>query len=515
MKLNLQIIKEDLKDLNLQGRILDDRLERQLTRPGFWEDHSEFDRTRLYVVEAAQLSQNISPEKRISILCIGEPEEHYIKGNCNILFTTVPITLSSLLNRLTDVFLYYYQWEKEMERINQQKLPLRSLGLISHKIFNKPFALFEANFKTVFSLYDPSAYDVPENYQFMTDEIDFMSLDAIKPLKADPEFLNASNEIEPAIYSGKLFGNRTLFYNLRINGVYVARICIDEIGSLFNDRDFALIKVLADYILTGMQQKDLDNLNQPQGLHEILTKLLDHIMIPEEKIREVLRENQWSINDRYSCFCIETDQKDKNNDVTTALIFHISRIDSNSCHIIYHNQLIFIFNLTKALVKRDEIQRIFCLNLEKFNLKAGISNDFSDFKNLYYFFEQAREVLTIGKKVGSKKWIYQFEDYNLEYLLEKCNVSKSPEIFCPEGLLRLIDYDIKKGKNNTELLSVFLENNMNIAKTIRQTFLHRSSFLHRLEKINEILNMDLNHSDTRLLLQICLKLLKKSNEKVN
>ena len=58
-----------------------------------------------------------------------------------------------------------------------------------------------------------------------------------------------------------------------------------------------------------------------------------------------------------------------------------------------------------------------------------------------------------------------------------------------------MEYDQKKSKNYTHVLRVYLENNMNIAKTVSQLYLHRQTFLYQLDIIKNIIGINLDDKD--------------------
>ncbi len=77
----------------------------------------------------------------------------------------------------------------------------------------------------------------------------------------------------------------------------------------------------------------------------------------------------------------------------------------------------------------------------------------------------------------------------------------------PEGLLALLRHDKKKGTSYAPLLRTYLDQERNITETTRLCFIHRNTFHYRIQKIQEILQMDLNLADNRLILQIAFWLL--------
>ena len=85
----------------------------------------------------------------------------------------------------------------------------------------------------------------------------------------------------------------------------------------------------------------------------------------------------------------------------------------------------------------------------------------------------------------------------------------SPELLVSSRLDALINYD---RENKTELyrtLQVYLEHERNSLQTAKTLFIHRSSLVYRLERIQKITKIDLDNPRNRLLLQICFLLIQE------
>ena len=57
-----------------------------------------------------------------------------------------------------------------------------------------------------------------------------------------------------------------------------------------------------------------------------------------------------------------------------------------------------------------------------------------------------------------------------------------------------------------ETLEAYFACNGNLSEAARRLHLHRNSLLYRLERIQEVLHADLEDADTRLALQVALKM---------
>lgn len=514
MELNLQIIKEELVDLNLKAHLTDHYLLRRLAYPTLYNNQISPEGTILYLAEGNRLPEQMDFEAIPSFICIGKPPEHYLSSRCNILYADADINLFDLLNRIARIFHNYYQWEKNMTEINNQNLPLRVLGEESEPIFKKPFGLFESNFRVIFSIVNKKRYVVNDDYNLESIDLSYCDMDEINSLKIDPEFTINAHAVEPIIYSGEVHGFRSLVSNIRLNDVNVASLVIYEIGSEFTDRDFALAQYFGEILQIRLSRKDINSFNQPNDFIDIMKKILEHRMVDEERILSVLVQNEWQVDDNYFCIHVEPSLDDERNNSLSTLAIQISVHSFDNAFIIFDNHLIFLFNLTKSKASREQVLSFVQPQLRDCLLKAGISTVFSDFKNLYYYNHQAAIALEIGKVKSPTRWYYRFEEYSLDYIVTKSKEKLIPEVLCPVGLLELKKYDINKGTNYYHLLRTYLENNLNIAKTIRETYLHRNTFLYQFEKIEKILNLDITKPDVYLNLLLAFRILEsRFNEK--
>lgn len=145
--------------------------------------------------------------------------------------------------------------------------------------------------------------------------------------------------------------------------------------------------------------------------------------------------------------------------------------------------------------------------LQRMGYACGMSNPFREITLLTHYHEQASFALECSLEDGSPDVVSPFGDKMLRYMLSGCTGTMPRNVLCPPGLLRLLEHDLKKGSDHIRTLRVYLDNESNASRSAEQLYVHRNSFLKRLERIAKILDMDLEDPDTRLLLRICLRLM--------
>ena len=137
---------------------------------------------------------------------------------------------------------------------------------------------------------------------------------------------------------------------------------------------------------------------------------------------------------------------------------------------------------------------------------GGISNSFADFSQLHDYFIQASYAADHGNTDG---FLHYFRDHALEYMLSSCTGELSTASLLSHGLTALLEYDEKKGTDYANTLRLYLENEMSVTKTSQMLFIHRSSLMKRLDKIQKILRSDLEDGKVRLYYRICLELIRQ------
>lgn len=507
MKLNLHILKTDLEDIVTDMTLHGDKLERTLIYPVRYAQERRPLGEYLYLVEAEELPEDMDFQNAPSFLCIGEPPAIYRKKKCGILIVDGKTSMDKLLNRVLGLFYQYNKWETDIKTAIASNQPLQLLGELTEPFFNNPVGLYDHAFHCFFIVTNQERYKNPYE-DLKIDGFSYLPGEDIEFLKYDKEYINSVKYKKPTIFPADLYGYRSLYMNIfSEEGICVARIVIDEISHTFTEREFALIAVFADFITLALRSNGLFDFRQNPYTTEVIEKMLSHIYVEEEKIMAVLRRENWKCSDNYFCFVVYPSEFDRSIQLSPYLSVKLSAACPAAKYIIFKEKIVFIANLTQLGRGRDEVFRLFIGILRDEMLKASISTVFSDFKNLYYYYRQCMIATRLEETKFSTRWYCKFEDCFLDYVME-CSLKKMiPQALYPEGLLRLIEYDREKGTDYTMILKVYLENNMSPTAALKKLYMHRNTFAYRLRKLMEILDMDLENPDVRLVLQLTLKIL--------
>lgn len=509
MLLNPQIIKHHLKNYDiLYSFFSTDPQKRFLSMAVLYDKEHDFLTDRLYVTLAEDLTDSPVLSKQTSIVCIGMPPEIYL-NSCNIICIQTLKPLSSLFNSIQTCFLQLSTWEYNLQKLFSNRLPLREYGKISLPIFRNPITFMDCNHRCMFMSFDDMQRPLPES-AYMS-ENSYMDIEELNLMLMDSEYNSLMNHTEPVVLSNNLYEYESLVYNVFLKDRFIGRLMIYNIYKEFEEYDFILVPVLGKFIANALNEYDLIRDIQPHELENILNKFIANEPVDLKNAEQLLSKYNWHLNDEYICISIATSLTQTNRFLQSDPIFRIgSNVYSNSCIISHKGCTVIICNISRAKITPQEMADIMNRYCRIREINAGISIAFDDLSLLSSFYSQS-SIAAEYAALNRLNTCDSFSTHAMQHILEHLSSDLHYKALCPQGLLELIKYDKLKGKNFTEVLKIYLENNMSIAKTINILYMHRTTFLYQIERIKEILDMDLNDPDNRIWIQLALKLLEAND----
>jgi len=512
MNLNLSILQEDLPVWNLQGLQADEPWVARCRQPYFCTAVPEhFQEDLLYVIDAKLLPPSPHITGSPSILTIGKPEDSWLTGKYNVMYTQHSGGMIELMNAINARFFFYSELEKQLQNCIDQRLSMQSMAIIVGDVLHRPVYGQGSGFKVLFNYLPPLLNPTPEYLKqmepFNAPEGTTLSEEGIKELIFDEEYNRAVNTTAPTMFYSPTWEIPCLYLNLFLEGELVARITMDEVPNPINSRDILLIQLLGEYVKKALLRERINPYDRPKALDEILQKLLSHTLIPERRLQSLLEDFGWQMEDSYFCAVMNLKEKHWDIDALNPVALRLSNYLGSNCYTVYNDSIVFLCNMTKVGRSRkdliSEIKPILRDNL----ITASFSTEFRSFKDLYYFYQQALAAGKLGAKKDPTFWYFRFEDYQNDFLLEQYTKNTIVDTLIPQGLRDLMDHDTKKGTSYVSLLKIYLDQERSIINTVRASYTSRSTFIYQIQRVQEILQMDLDDPEVRLLLMMVFRLL--------
>lgn len=518
MKVSLEMLRDDLEELRLRGHIDDDpwvaRCSHAVacTRP-----IGEFRDDAVYVTEPSMLPRHVPPSFGTpSIVCLGKPSEEWLMAPCNILYTEEDVDVSDVFNLVAEDIAGYQEWEDDLMAVVDGGGSEEDFMVCVRRCIGNPFFINGSEFQVLLcSIPDEPEDSLPlesyrEEYGSYGDEP--FSPEDINFYLSDEAYHRSLDSTEPCLYDSSRSDCRTILYNIRLGGTTVGRLIIDEVVEPFKSRDFVLAKVIGGHLAKEIGRDRGYGFSRMAMLDPILEGLLSHTLLPEGQIRLLLDELGWDMYDGYACLVLRPRMGEGVDPSSLRpLAMGMAQELSLDCYIVFEGSIACVCNLTRMDKTGEQVLSDALPYIRDNSLMASISSEYGDFKDLYYYYQQACAAIDIGLQRDPMRWTFRFEDYEMDFMVGKVMERTTTGMLVPKGLKALIEHDGEKGGSYVETLRAYLENDRSIADASRLLHIHRSTFAYRMEKIEEILGMDLDDPDTRMVLRMAFRILDASS----
>ncbi len=139
------------------------------------------------------------------------------------------------------------------------------------------------------------------------------------------------------------------------------------------------------------------------------------------------------------------------------------------------------------------------------HLVAGVGRQAEGLAGLRRSYAQASEARNLALSLFEHDRVLAFGDLGVYRLL--CGLRDSAELddFYEQTLGPLIAYDASRDTELVHTLSAFFAHQGNVSQTAESLHLHRNSLLYRLERLEELTELDLGDPDDCFALQLALK----------
>jgi len=137
------------------------------------------------------------------------------------------------------------------------------------------------------------------------------------------------------------------------------------------------------------------------------------------------------------------------------------------------------------------------------SLSQGIGRVYplADLRKSFY---EARVALTLPKLLGRKHFVQKFSQLGLYYPIFSQDL-QDIKAFCLQTLGKIIEYDEKSDGELLLTLRKLLDSSVNMKSTADSLFIHVNTLYYRVNKIEELLEIDFNNMDSRVNLFIAVK----------
>ena len=144
--------------------------------------------------------------------------------------------------------------------------------------------------------------------------------------------------------------------------------------------------------------------------------------------------------------------------------------------------------------------------------RIGVSNVNNDFLNIGKSSLLAIDMIKISNRFKEGKKIFYYTDLIGYHLIDEAvDQDQRQEFF--EGTLGLLNhYDISHKTDLMSTLESYFMANGNVSEAAKKMFIHRNTFIYRIDKIKDILKTDFTDAEQNFNYQLALKIFRIINK---
>ncbi len=380
---------------------------------------------------------------------------------------------------------------------------LQHLVELGYEIFGNPVLLIDTSLKTI-AFSNTEVKDDPVWNEYVTSG--YASLSSVNYYTSN-KLIQLVNQSEfPFLWTDPYSKYPRIMSKIVIGGKQIALLSIIAHEKPFQDIDLELAILLSKAIAIELQKNKF--IHYSRGvMHE---NFIEELLTGKTKDGKIIQERIKVLNIRFSknLYTLALDISGFDNS-KTSLAYLRNELENqipNSKAVIYDDKIVSIISYDDHdQFYKSEIKKL-KMFLKTYHLYAGMSRCFHNLEEVQEHYFQSLDALRLGMLLNKEEYFHPYEEYAIYHFAESSGVENLRKN-CHPALLKLIEYDNQNNTDYTRSLYTFIIHSKNITESAKSSNIHRNTMFYRLEKIESIMDIDINNSNTFLHLHLSFKIL--------
>ncbi len=144
---------------------------------------------------------------------------------------------------------------------------------------------------------------------------------------------------------------------------------------------------------------------------------------------------------------------------------------------------------------------------QEMDLTIGVSMCSDEISQIPASFRQALDMIALGEKIQPQETVHAYDDLQIYHMMDRTLSTEELRSFA-DLVWPLYMEDQENATNLVQTLDVFIHCKFNVTQAAAALFLHRNSLAYRINKIRDILGIDLNQQQDLFQIQMSICALK-------
>ena len=415
--------------------------------------------------------------------------------------------IAEFMNDMQEIFDTADGWERKIHDLMLEHAGMERLLQVTSEFLQNPLTVIGLDFTFVA---EAGSKYLPPRARLYTDE--GLNVEYVNALLQNETYREMADTHETVMFPAYISGCRSMNRNLFVDEKATHRLILTECRVEITQGVICVLDILSEKLefLLAHEEEETD---PDQDIEQIFVRVLSDRTADYMQISRELSELGWGGNHEYMCLILQITYLNQQNLSTKAICRYIKKKLGDSVSFLYQDEIVVFFDLTRLGMNQEEVAGKLVYFIRDTYLKAGYSRVMTGHMNLRRQYVQAKTALDVGSRKKPYLWIHYFGQVAMTYILEQATRRLPGTMICHEGLLELKKHDEENQTQYMETLRVYLEQHLSATQAARELFIHRSTFLYRLDRIREILQSDLDDPEEIFYLELSFRLLEQEEEK--
>lgn len=331
----------------------------------------------------------------------------------------------------------------------------------------------------------------------------FASLEGLRTMRESGEFDALLRYEGPTLYGASTFSNPSIVMNINIDNVCAGRVCMTGYYAELTPLDLKMVGILAEHLERKIRKDEALCQGSGKGpVYSILFDLIRGMKLEGRLISSRIGGMLGWTDGSYAALAVPGAGTDEISYNYYAGLLE-RRVD---CFCVYYDGVLAAVLHTAARDEQAAADEALEAFLRENGLAGGVSNRFDDITLLKDYYQQA---VTSLKYDAESPGLHPYSQCAMRHMLGFFPTERLHILVHP-ALNRLREHDKAAGAELYETLRAYLENERSLVKTASALFIHRNTLLYRLEKLHQLVELDLDDAQLRLYLTLSFHLLDMS-----
>lgn len=406
------------------------------------------------------------------------------------------------------VFDYYNDWDSMIHNA-AAKMNFQEIIDRSWHIFHNPIVLLDGNWNVLAlsTRYGEDELDAEWKHlcRYGSSSLDVYTFMKNDPLtdyrKAGTHYYRMNNPMMSNCISSIIL----------YDGVTCGRINVLEKDRELNRGDMQIVDHL---IHTLSMPMGIQTMRKNQNFLSVYHNLLSGQKVNEETLLKQMQYMDWEDNvDSFHLFVASPSLPPEGMDPIFLFKNQLSRLMPQCVFEILDNNIVIIVNhkhLTQGI--KETIRELNKNN----DFLIGESLQLYNIRGCRTFYDQARFAIRCARNAGIDRCndILSFYDCAIEFII-RFNHPDDLIMACHPDIIHLWKLDQESQSERLKTFRAYLDNERSLVKSAQQLYIHRNTFVYRINQILEILEYDLNDAYTQDYMKLSMRILDIFGEKIH